>query len=632
MIDRLDCSRPSFSAPFRASPNSFRYPAPRISILLPWFLGWPDPGLSFDVALHLGTLVALLIYFRNDWIALTLRHLDLVRGEPRSERTDGHVHRCCDDSRRRSPACFSKTSSKTRFAIRGHWRHADLCSGAGARCRRTDGPPQKGSRSTSRWTRCDRGRLRAGVRARSRRIAIRSHHHGRPVSRHDSAKPPRDSPSIFPRRSLAARSPRRCSISSRPALAARPDAAVRYRHRVGGHRRLSIDRVSAALSSNTQHVLVCLLQNCTSVLWCCSLSGSGIRSLESSADGRTNLVVPIVVPTEHRRLMNLSGWSCATAAILLGLSLISFNPDDPSFNISKNPRFRRQSTRTLSASSARTSRTCFFQVLGLLGFPDSDLSRCLRVLLARIVAGKAVSGSRLAGMILMMLTIVGVASACPSLPRFAITFPPAACSARLLADNLERHRESRRIRRHSAVAAFLVSLFLVDDVFLRLGSRVPEAAIPLRLRRWPNAGQNGRRASAASAIARRPREERKDCQRSRSIVTEKHRNARALLQTDAACFGEVAREPVAQAANSLPRATRRSTSKTQTAASPEFPPTAPCFTAPAAADQVDEERTPRTRARLIEEKAREFEVEGVGSADSSRPRRHDVRIQARSRA
>jgi undecaprenyl-diphosphatase len=39
-------------------------------ILLPWFLGWPDPGLSFDVALHLGTLIALVIYFWKDWLAL----------------------------------------------------------------------------------------------------------------------------------------------------------------------------------------------------------------------------------------------------------------------------------------------------------------------------------------------------------------------------------------------------------------------------------------------------------------------------------------------------------------------------------------------------------------------------------
>src|SRR2546430_16672387 len=39
-------------------------------ILLPWALGWPDPGPAFDVALHLGTLVALLIYFRAEGIAL----------------------------------------------------------------------------------------------------------------------------------------------------------------------------------------------------------------------------------------------------------------------------------------------------------------------------------------------------------------------------------------------------------------------------------------------------------------------------------------------------------------------------------------------------------------------------------
>ena len=49
-------------------------------ILLPWFMGWNDPGLAFDVALHLGTLVALLIYFRSDWIALTRSSFDLVRG------------------------------------------------------------------------------------------------------------------------------------------------------------------------------------------------------------------------------------------------------------------------------------------------------------------------------------------------------------------------------------------------------------------------------------------------------------------------------------------------------------------------------------------------------------------------
>src|SRR5712691_3583387 len=49
-------------------------------ILLPWAFGWPDPGLSFDVALHLGTLVALLIYFRADWIALIGSAFGIIRG------------------------------------------------------------------------------------------------------------------------------------------------------------------------------------------------------------------------------------------------------------------------------------------------------------------------------------------------------------------------------------------------------------------------------------------------------------------------------------------------------------------------------------------------------------------------
>jgi undecaprenyl-diphosphatase len=33
-------------------------------ILVPWLFGWPDQGLGFDVAMHMGTLAALLWYFR----------------------------------------------------------------------------------------------------------------------------------------------------------------------------------------------------------------------------------------------------------------------------------------------------------------------------------------------------------------------------------------------------------------------------------------------------------------------------------------------------------------------------------------------------------------------------------------
>lgn len=38
--------------------------------LTPWAFGWPEPGLSFDVALHVGTLVALMGYFWTEWVAL----------------------------------------------------------------------------------------------------------------------------------------------------------------------------------------------------------------------------------------------------------------------------------------------------------------------------------------------------------------------------------------------------------------------------------------------------------------------------------------------------------------------------------------------------------------------------------
>jgi undecaprenyl-diphosphatase len=37
-------------------------------ILVPWFFGWQHEGLTFDVSLHLGTAVAVLAYFWEDWL------------------------------------------------------------------------------------------------------------------------------------------------------------------------------------------------------------------------------------------------------------------------------------------------------------------------------------------------------------------------------------------------------------------------------------------------------------------------------------------------------------------------------------------------------------------------------------
>ncbi len=42
-------------------------------VIVPWLFGWTDPalgGLPFDVALHLGTLLAVIAYFASDWARL----------------------------------------------------------------------------------------------------------------------------------------------------------------------------------------------------------------------------------------------------------------------------------------------------------------------------------------------------------------------------------------------------------------------------------------------------------------------------------------------------------------------------------------------------------------------------------
>ncbi len=35
--------------------------------LAPWLLGWKDQGLAFDIALHFGTLLGVVVYFAKDW-------------------------------------------------------------------------------------------------------------------------------------------------------------------------------------------------------------------------------------------------------------------------------------------------------------------------------------------------------------------------------------------------------------------------------------------------------------------------------------------------------------------------------------------------------------------------------------
>ena len=83
--------------------------------LVPWLFHWDDPGLAFDVALHVGTLIAVLWYFRAQWIALA-----------RAARRAGHCRRnagassfsSSPRSRARSPGSRWRSTPTARFAIR----------------------------------------------------------------------------------------------------------------------------------------------------------------------------------------------------------------------------------------------------------------------------------------------------------------------------------------------------------------------------------------------------------------------------------------------------------------------------------------------------------------------------------
>lgn len=51
-------------------------------ILTPHFFGWEDQGLAFDVAVHLGTLLAVVWFFRRDLFDMAGAGLSVVRGGP----------------------------------------------------------------------------------------------------------------------------------------------------------------------------------------------------------------------------------------------------------------------------------------------------------------------------------------------------------------------------------------------------------------------------------------------------------------------------------------------------------------------------------------------------------------------
>jgi undecaprenyl-diphosphatase len=53
--------------------------------LAPYIFGWPYQGLAYDVMLHLGTLLAIAVYFARDWLAI------VKAGLTKSKERDGRL-------------------------------------------------------------------------------------------------------------------------------------------------------------------------------------------------------------------------------------------------------------------------------------------------------------------------------------------------------------------------------------------------------------------------------------------------------------------------------------------------------------------------------------------------------------
>ena len=49
-------------------------------VLVPHFFAWADQGLAFDVAVHFGSLLAVLAFFRNDIFALIRGGVQVLGG------------------------------------------------------------------------------------------------------------------------------------------------------------------------------------------------------------------------------------------------------------------------------------------------------------------------------------------------------------------------------------------------------------------------------------------------------------------------------------------------------------------------------------------------------------------------
>ena len=258
-----------------------------------------------------------------------------------------------------------------------------------------------------------------------------------------------------------------------------------------------------------------------------------------------------LVPTDHRRINEFVGLLLLTVAILAGLSLISFNPDDPSFNISKNPHFDSRPTNFVGFVGAYGADVGF----QLWGYSAFLIPVFVGIYAFCWLASWPMRnfGIRISGMILMVFTLSAAFSIAPSFPLVRGHVPAGGLVGTLLADTLETSFNPAGSV-IVLIAAFLVSLFLATKFSFAWAGEIlkPRLRFVSRLsERW---------AARKAAKEAEPKKE-KPIQK-QTIVTEKPKPVLPVEKT---------KEELVVAASTTRPAPRPKANPA--ASSTEFPPT-----------------------------------------------------------
>jgi S-DNA-T family DNA segregation ATPase FtsK/SpoIIIE len=306
------------------------------------------------------------------------------------------------------------------------------------------------------------------------------------------------------------------------------------------------------------------------------------------------------VPSEHRRANEFIGLLLLTVAVLLGLSLISFNPNDPSFNISRNVHFNDKPANFIGVIGAYTADA----TLQLFGYSSFFLPIFLGIYAFYWLASWPVQHFwiRLTGMTLMVFTVSSALAMLSFIPSVRGHIPAGGFVGKVVADALESALNPGGAG-VVLLAALFVSLFFTTTFSFgwAIGVLKPRFAFvstwvdkwnewktrPVEVEEEPKkipkqVISTPRETIKPAVIDRRYSEERKE-----EKVIE-----RTVLKP----------KPVAKSAP----APALSPSTNSPA---NFPPTG-LLRLPVAIGKVDEEEL-RQRATLLQEKAGEFEVEGV---------------------